>query len=355
MPDACDSEPYLDPNDPHNDTDRSGNHYSNGESRLTPEYEWNGWEKVYRTKKPYRFNDGHMYRAAASTSSDSLNFPGEVTSARGGHHEMEVDSEDEPAAASADASLSPGMTSLSSSPAGLTRGQQACNPGLSPPTSDSAHVEPALYLGTQAALGPLETGPLSGAGQRGEPPGPTMSTRPPDSLTSSSTPEMQPTSSGPGQLAGITAGTPMQQQLSTHALAPVATASLLPAVEEDIFEDASPRLHSRSESLRARAQSPSRTLATTHADPSTSDQPGDLVSNGRMLVPSPQHTTLPPRPSTEGGAMGISPASLRGLRAAARQRVTQPSSQPPSYDVWGFRRAIPPSDGDARSSPSEML
>ena len=36
---------YLDPNDPLNDTDRSGNHYSNGDSRETPEYEWNGWEK----------------------------------------------------------------------------------------------------------------------------------------------------------------------------------------------------------------------------------------------------------------------------------------------------------------------
>lgn len=48
------SDHYLDPNNPHNHTDRSGNHYSNGESRLTPEYEWNGWEKVYRTKKPYR-------------------------------------------------------------------------------------------------------------------------------------------------------------------------------------------------------------------------------------------------------------------------------------------------------------
>lgn len=45
---------YLDPLAPHNDTDRSGNHYSNGDSCMTPEYEWNGFKKVYRTKKPYR-------------------------------------------------------------------------------------------------------------------------------------------------------------------------------------------------------------------------------------------------------------------------------------------------------------
>lgn len=36
----------LDPNDPHNETGRIGNHYTNDESRLTPEYEWNMWEKV---------------------------------------------------------------------------------------------------------------------------------------------------------------------------------------------------------------------------------------------------------------------------------------------------------------------
>lgn len=33
-------------------TSRSGNHYSNGDSRLTPEYEWNGWENVPRHKRP---------------------------------------------------------------------------------------------------------------------------------------------------------------------------------------------------------------------------------------------------------------------------------------------------------------
>lgn len=48
------SVPYMDPNDLLNDTEQSGDHYSNGDSRLTPEYEWNGWEKVYRTKKPAR-------------------------------------------------------------------------------------------------------------------------------------------------------------------------------------------------------------------------------------------------------------------------------------------------------------
>lgn len=33
-----------------------GNYYSKGESRITPLYEWNGWEKVYRTKKSNRSN-----------------------------------------------------------------------------------------------------------------------------------------------------------------------------------------------------------------------------------------------------------------------------------------------------------
>lgn len=35
-------------------TSRSGNHYSNGDSRETPEWEWNGWEKVPRHKKAVR-------------------------------------------------------------------------------------------------------------------------------------------------------------------------------------------------------------------------------------------------------------------------------------------------------------
>ena len=35
-------------------TDFSGNHYENGEERLTPEYEWNGWEKVPRHKHSQR-------------------------------------------------------------------------------------------------------------------------------------------------------------------------------------------------------------------------------------------------------------------------------------------------------------
>lgn len=42
--------PYLDPNYPFNDTDISVNYYSNGESRLAPDYEWNGWKK-YRGQK----------------------------------------------------------------------------------------------------------------------------------------------------------------------------------------------------------------------------------------------------------------------------------------------------------------
>lgn len=33
------------------DKERSLNHYFNGDFKLTPEYKWNGWEKVHRKKK----------------------------------------------------------------------------------------------------------------------------------------------------------------------------------------------------------------------------------------------------------------------------------------------------------------
>lgn len=35
---------------------RSGNHYSNGESRLTPEFEWNGWENVSPDKDHFAYS-----------------------------------------------------------------------------------------------------------------------------------------------------------------------------------------------------------------------------------------------------------------------------------------------------------
>ena len=45
------SETKLDPRSGDSQISRSRNHYSNGDSRLTPAYEWNNWEKVARHKK----------------------------------------------------------------------------------------------------------------------------------------------------------------------------------------------------------------------------------------------------------------------------------------------------------------
>lgn len=79
--------PYYDPNDSHNDTSRSGNHYSNGESRLTPLYKWNGWEKVYRTKKPYRYRPRNPHPLSLPSTDESALVDDASTTA------MDVDSE----------------------------------------------------------------------------------------------------------------------------------------------------------------------------------------------------------------------------------------------------------------------
>ncbi|OAE29402.1 hypothetical protein AXG93_2090s1080 [Marchantia polymorpha subsp. ruderalis] len=44
----------LGQHDPLTHTARSENYYSNGECQVTPDLEWNGWERVRRTKKPFR-------------------------------------------------------------------------------------------------------------------------------------------------------------------------------------------------------------------------------------------------------------------------------------------------------------
>ncbi|KAG0561893.1 hypothetical protein KC19_9G101300, partial [Ceratodon purpureus] len=342
------SDHYLDPNDPLNDTDRSGNHYSNGESRLTPEYEWNGWEKVYRTKKQYR----HRSRAppdAGPSSSESFQSPdGEVGSTEA--QEMDIDSGE-----AHDSRPTPNLS-----------GEVLTESLPSPETSDHPTALPseagghAVLASSNAPLSPSPTGHLSEVQ-------PTITT--PSSLALPGSPsglpapvvcglDPPPSSEAPRPLSPGSAADAPPVALGLPPLArPNPTSPAPPPMpvapmEDDIFEDASHQLPSQPTSPGPPdlVTELNNLRAVMIAHPV--DQPRSPDAGFRMAAFSSPRPTFVERLRAEGLASAQAAPSVRGIRATARQQVTPPSPQPPPYDVWGFRRPLTLSGGDATQSPS---
>lgn len=325
------SVPYYDPNDSHNDTSRSGNHYSNGESRETPLYEWNGWEKVYRTKKPYRYRPRNPQAPFIPSTSESALIDDTATS------DMEVDSDGH-------------------AHGGGTQQTPEGDNQESPPS----HInwDPAIPSTNSDSLGftPVQETPSDDLGDR--------------ELSSPSTATMTP-------VMGSEPGAGGENLLSAHGQPRMETAASQQLQQQ---VKPSPRVADSNiqESLVGHSDSlgvPENFVDAAHH---LSSQPSSPEKTGSQPVPhfdsGPGETSATgaarPRPHAQGFAGRILSfleantsqagdrsrhvhpnSSMRGLRAAARQVVTTLPTRPPAYDVWGFRKSPPESGGDT-SFPS---
>lgn len=322
------SVPYLDPNDPHNQTDRSGNHYSNGKSRQTPLYKWNGWEKVYRTKKPYR---GPPLPMDKDTSTD-----------------MDVDSvgnyDPQPGGNPAPASSSDiQILNLPPSPIPLSIDSEVIAAPVPEVPQQGARYSGSNQPASPPAQGSGQTVPLIPASAHQPSP------RPPDGI---------PAQAEPGQDHSPDS---TDRSPSTHPPLPPAAAVAPPAHpavehpllsigEEEFFEDAAQLLPATPTSpLMVRRALASFLSLDTDASPDiTSPNPLPAIQpHGDALLPAQLADPLVDPPSATPQSLG---SSLRSLRAAARLRPPSSSTlRSPPYDVWGFRRPDNTSGGDAHS------
>lgn len=304
---------------------RSGNHYSNGESRLTPEFEWNGWESVSREKHPRRILPRPQLQLAPSPGTESEY---DTTSPLVAH--MEIDS---------DASNN-SQDSASSFPEGYI-------PLEIPGITERHDMENVDVVETP--LHPRESHPISSGTLPKSPDpnlGPTVADA--DTITQGLSHTKPPAhQQEPSCVLQSGSGT-MASSNSIQATQPEAPQRLDPdqPVDEEDFEDATPQLPEPS---------------------SPPPHPGVAIESRRpALGELDGNTSLCLRSESSSPALALGIGSIKSLRAAARLRVSSNTSAAPTpsptptrsaYDLWGFRRAAltTSSDGDAIVSPIRKL
>lgn len=268
---------------------RSRNHYSNGDSRLTPEFEWNGWENVCREKLPRHHDSRPRLQPDPSPPSESDE---EITSPLA--IDMEIDSGNLTHPKEASPSFPEGYIPLELPPA------RGCpSRATSETEAQSSRPNPRLTPSVE----PPDTALASGAGL------PTATKDP--AHTSPTLAGSQANRSMPIRSPSMEKEHPASS--SSHPVASNASTCTTPPdapAEEEAFEDATPQLPEPSSppappslSIAAQSQPQCRT------DEDTSPRAG------RGSIPS---------------GLDLGSGSIRSLRAAARLRTSNTTQVDPA-------------------------
>lgn len=341
------SSPHLDTDDPLNDTSRSSDHYSNGESRDTPPYEWNGWKRTYRTKKPSRGLD---------QPSSSPPEPHTETGSR--QEAMEVDriEQSRPAgvniaarlirAAMADPRLNQGRGLINSETDSNQPGQDQGAQPVPPVTGTLSHHDQrdviASSLTQQGESALLDIQSIRGTPLNQD----SRLAQGSDDLNSRPS-LMHPASTLSQRLDSPRASDPSRHNFNEP----------IPG-DDDFFEDAAHSLPSRPASPTAIRRDLAAFLdleLPAQGAPQQDPSEGPSCPQTAPEIPSSQITAAAASIQGSGLDSAAPPtvSSIRGLRAAARMRTQASNTRSPSYDVWGFRRSISDGAGEA-DSPTQQ-